>query len=101
MREVATLEDPDIRIKDNVAYSAVHRYHPRGNLPNPPTAIYQYAEDIALQEHAYDVIPEETQATVNRLHKASLCEVTKASECIGDSDKPEADYEVVEPEGNP
>ena len=101
MRAIATSEDTDIRIKDNVAYSAVHRYHPRGNLPNSPTPIYQHAEDIALQENMYDIIPEDTQATTNQLHKVPSCEVTNPSECVGDSEKPEADYEVVEPEGNP
>ena len=101
MREVATSEDPDIRIKDNMAYSAVHHYHPRGDLPNPPTAIYQPVEEVTLQENVYDVIAEETPATVNQLHEASSCEVTNPSECVGDSEKPEIDYEVVEPEGNP
>ena len=91
MDEVATSEDTDIRIKDNIAYSAVHRYHPRGDLPNPPTAIYQHAEE----EYVYDIIPEETQATVNQLREASSCD---PSECVGE---PDIDYELVNPEGNP
>ena len=90
MHEVATSEDPDIRIKDNIAYSAVHRHHPRGNAANPPTVIYQNAEEAVLPENVYDIIPEETQDTVNQLRDASSCEITNPSNCVD-----EIDYEVV------
>ena len=103
LHEVATLEDPDVKVKDNIAYSTVPRFLSRGNLPNPPIAIHQHAEEVVLQENVYDVIPEEPQATVNQLCEAGTCshEMANPNQCIGDSDKWETDYEVVEPEGNP
>ena len=94
--EVAKSEDPEVQIKDNIAYSTVPHSLPRGNLPNPPIAIHQqcHAEEVVLQENVYDVIPEEPQATVNQLGEVSTCsrEMANPNECIGDSDKWETDY---------
>ncbi len=103
MHEIAKSEDPDVKAKDNIAYSTVPRFLPRGNLPNPPIAIHQHAEEVVLQENVYDVIPEEPQATVNQLSEAATCsrEMANPNECVGDSDKRETDYEEVKPEGNP
>ena len=103
MHGVAKLEDPDVKVEDNIAYSTVPRFLPRGNLPNPPIAIHQHAEEVVLQENVYDVIPEELQATVNQLGEEATRshEMANPNECVGDSDKLETDYEEMKPEGNP
>ena len=103
VHEVTKLEDPEVQIKDNISYSTVPRFLPRGNLPNPPIGVHQHAEQVVLQETVYDVIPEKPQATVNQLSEEATCsrEITNPKECVGDSTKLETEYEVVKLEGNP
>ena len=89
---VAKLEDPEIQILKNVAYSQVH--YPRGSLPNPPLAIHPHTEAIP-QEGVYETIPGESQPLpqdsayeLMNPREGSLPPTTTESQ-------PEAAYEMV------
>ena len=89
---VAKLEDPEIQLLKNVAYSQVH--YPRGSLPNPPLAIHPSTEAIP-QEGLYETIPGESQPLLRdsayelmNPREGSLPPTTTDSQ-------PEAAYEMV------
>ena len=89
---MAKLEDPEIQLLKNVAYSQVH--YPRGSLPNPPFAIHPCTEAIP-QEDVYEEIPGESQP----LPQDSVYELMNPREgslppTITES-QPEAAYEMV------
>ena len=93
---VAKLEDLEIQILKNVAYSQVH--YPRGSLPNPPLAIHPRTEAIP-QEGVYETIPGEVSLcheTV-RMNSYELMNPREGSLIppTTTESQPEAAYEMV------